>query len=91
LSTNSSAIELLREHPKRIDWKNLSVNSCAIFLLKEHPDKINWLKLLVNENAYEILNDNMEKHNRKHYWHFLSHKDPYIIRLGIQLLQKRIT
>ena len=41
-SRNKSIINLLKEYPEKIDWRNLSMNENAIELLKANPEKISW-------------------------------------------------
>jgi hypothetical protein len=49
-SKNKSVIELLKEYPEKIDWRNLSINDNAIELLSANPEKISW-KL----NSYSVM------------------------------------
>jgi hypothetical protein len=60
---NAEAIELLKENPLKINWKDLSLNPNAIALLKENPDKIYWKYLSQNPNIftydYEKMRENM--------------------------------
>ena len=51
---NPRAIDLLKEHPKRIDWNKLSANPAAIDILKENPEKIHWYWLSENTSIFEI-------------------------------------
>ena len=50
LSSNSNAIELLKENKNKINWYLLSENTNAIELLKENQDKINWMYFSKNPN-----------------------------------------
>jgi hypothetical protein len=44
-SKNKHAIELLREYPEKVDWKELSMNQYAVELLQENPEKIAWNRI----------------------------------------------
>ena len=72
LSENPNAIELLKNNPTKIVWRNLSANPApyAVKLLKENKTKIDWDYLSVNTNPYaiELLKANRNKIN----WPFLS-------------------
>jgi hypothetical protein len=82
LSTNPSAIDLLKENQHKINWGYLSTNPNAIDLLKENQDKINWDLLHSNPNAIEILKYNEDKID----WRILSSNIN-----AIHLIKKRIT
>ena len=79
LSKNPSAIELLLENPKKIDWMWLSSNSSpqAIDLLKAKPEKINWSWISANPSAIDLLKANPEKIN----WKRLSANENIFINL----------
>ena len=57
LSMNPNAINLLKQYPEKINWKNLCLNNNpeVIDLLEKNKDKINWTNLSQNENAIDIL------------------------------------
>ena len=50
---NSNAIELLKQHPNKIDWISLSSNKNAITLLENNYDKIDWKILSRNPSIFE--------------------------------------
>ena len=56
----AEAIELLKEHPDKINW-DLSGNPRAIELLKENQDKIDWNYFSENPCAIELLKANQDK------------------------------
>ena len=68
LSTNPSAIDLLKDNQDKINWNYLSTNPNAIDLLKHNQDKINWDLFHSNPNAIKILKYNQDKIN----WGMLS-------------------
>ncbi len=78
LSENPNAIELLKNNPTKIVWRNLSANPApyAVKLLKENKTKIDWDYLSVNTNPYaiELLKANRNKIN----WPFLSENEAAI-------------
>lgn len=63
LSSNPSAINILRRHLDKIDWYAFSANPYAVPTLLEHMDKINWYKLCMNNSpeAIELLKENQDK------------------------------
>lgn len=65
LCGNPSAIDmiedLLKHHPKRVDWFGLSMNPNAIHLLEQNPTKIEWFALSFNPNAIHLLEQNLDK------------------------------
>ena len=65
LSTNPSAMDLLRAYPQRIEWRSLSENPSAIYLLskaiEETPEKINWSRFSANPSAIDLIQSHMEK------------------------------
>ena len=65
---SDKAIQILKQHPDKINWNMLSHNPNAIELLRKNPDKINWLGLSQNPNAIELLKDNQDKIN----WYMFS-------------------
>ena len=56
LSKNPNAIDLLKEHPDKINWSNLSKNPnpTAMGILEQNQDKIDWKNLSKNPNIFEI-------------------------------------
>lgn len=67
---NPFAIDLLKQHPKRINWELLSRNSGAMELLEANLDKVKWAHLAYNPNssAIELLKANPSRI----YWYGLS-------------------
>jgi len=65
LSANPSAVSFIKQHPDKIDWKELSKNPNpkAIEMLKNNKDKIDWSTLSANPNdeAIEMLKQNKNK------------------------------
>jgi hypothetical protein len=63
LSSNPSAIELLKANLEKIAWDWLSMNPSAIELLKANLEKIDWNFLSLNPNteAIELLIANQQK------------------------------
>ena len=64
-SPNHSAIELLKQHPDKIDWQLFSANSSdyAIEFLNQNLDKVDWCALSsnTNDNAIALLNNNQDE------------------------------
>ena len=59
--SNINAIELLKNHPNKICWYDLSINIYAIKILKnKYPDRIDWDLLSMNRNpeAIQLLKKN---------------------------------
>jgi len=48
----NDAIQLLKDNPNKINWKNLSKNKNAIELLKKNPDKIDWNMFSLNSSIF---------------------------------------
>lgn len=61
LSTNSSAIFFLLQHPDKIGWKFLSSVSEAGDLLKRNTDKIDWYVFSCNTTDMDFLEQNLDK------------------------------
>jgi ribosomal protein L24E len=75
-------MDLLREHPEKIDWDGLSNNPNAMDLLRANPKKINWIELSTNPNAIDLL----LKNPRKIDWIMLS-SNPAIFELDYQQMK----
>jgi putative NADH-flavin reductase len=90
LSANPAAIELLKQHPNKIDWVFLSKNSNheAIEMLKANPTKFSWYYLCGNRNpeAIEMLRANPSKID----WNFIS-QNPNIFVYDYEKIAKRIS
>jgi hypothetical protein len=54
LSKNHRAIDLLRQHPDKINWANVSMNEGALELLLDNTEKIDWFKLAFNKNLADF-------------------------------------
>ena len=55
ISSNENAIELLKDNPNKIEWRNLSLNPNAIELLKHNQEKIDWVVFSSNPNIFTYI------------------------------------
>ncbi len=85
LSSNPSAIHLLKENIDKIDWWNLSSNPSAIHLIEANLDKIDWGELSSNPSAIHLLEQNLDKIN----WEYFS-KNPAIFELDYDFFSNRM-
>ena len=68
LSSNPSAIHLLRKYPHKINWPNLCLNPNGIELLMENEDHIHWKSLCRNPNARPLF----DKYPFRIHWDIIS-------------------
>jgi hypothetical protein len=68
LSSNPSAVPLLKEFPHMIAWEQLSENPAAMNMILANPDKMSWRYLSRNPHpiAIAMLEANQDKINWKH-------------------------
>ena len=65
ISTNSCAIDFLKDNPDKINWDGLSRNSAALDMLKDNPDKISipFVCQLGCKDSIEFVEKNIDKIN----------------------------
>ena len=54
-NTNPRAIQLLKNHVNKIDWKELSANPSAFDLLKSHPHEIRFDTIASNPHVCDLI------------------------------------
>ncbi len=69
LSSNPSAIDILKSRPGCIHWGFLSSNPAAIDILTMNKDRINWKGIGYNSNAQELIKENIDLVDNRYLTH----------------------